>query len=37
MLFFVIPAKAGIKHLQAVGNLLGSGIRRNDDFLRGHQ
>jgi hypothetical protein len=36
MLFFVIPAKAGIKRLQAVTNSLDSGFRRSDDFLRVH-
>ena len=36
MLFSVIPAKAGIKQLQAVTNSLDSDFRRSDDFLRAH-
>jgi len=36
MLFSVIPAKAGIKRLQAIRNPMGSGFRRSDDFLRAH-
>jgi hypothetical protein len=35
--FSVIPAKAGIKLLQAVIHFLDSGLRRSDDFLRVHQ
>ena len=37
MLFSVIPAEAGIKHLQAVTNSLGCGFRRSDDILQSHQ
>ena len=36
-IFYVIPAKAGIQYLQIVKDLLDSGFRRSDDFLRDNQ
>ncbi|MFH1887861.1 MAG: hypothetical protein ABIM40_14290, partial [Pseudomonadota bacterium] len=33
----VIPAKAGIQFFQGVTKALDPGLRRDDDFLRGHQ
>jgi hypothetical protein len=35
--FFVIPAEAGIRSIQAVTEALDSGFHRSDDFLRVHQ
>jgi hypothetical protein len=36
MLFSVIPAKPGIKRLQAIRNPMDSSFSRSDDFLRAH-